>query len=119
MDEESAQVFLPPHERCFERLRLARFGETVTCVHCGDDAVVKRGTRTETQHTEQLVRETAVLRCIGMSVGLFGLRLLTRPLFLRHKVVQPLTEDALKQVLGVEISIHQHQINRDQLLGHL
>jgi transposase-like protein len=44
MDEESAQVFLPPRERCFERLRLARFGETVTCVHCGDDAVVKRGT---------------------------------------------------------------------------
>ncbi|WP_085945724.1 IS1595 family transposase [Halococcus salifodinae] len=32
MDEESAQVFLPPRERCFERLRLARFGETVTCV---------------------------------------------------------------------------------------
>ncbi|MGN8214977.1 IS1595 family transposase [Halococcus sp. PRR34] len=44
MDEESAQVFLPPRERCFERLRLARFGETVTCVHCGDDAVIKRGT---------------------------------------------------------------------------
>ena len=44
MDEESAQVFLPPRERCFERLRLARFGETVTCVHCGDNAVVKRGT---------------------------------------------------------------------------
>jgi len=44
MDEESARVFLPPRERCFERLRLARFGEMVTCVHCGDDAVVKRGT---------------------------------------------------------------------------
>jgi transposase-like protein len=44
MDEESARVFLPPRGRCFERLRLARFGETVTCVHCGDDAVVKRGT---------------------------------------------------------------------------
>ncbi len=44
MDEESAQVFLPPRERCFERLRLARFGETVTCVHCENNAVVKRGT---------------------------------------------------------------------------
>jgi len=44
MDEKSAQVFLPPRERCFERLRLARFGETVTCVHCESDAVVNRGT---------------------------------------------------------------------------
>ena len=44
MDEESVRVFLPLRERCFKRLRLARFGETVTCVHCGDDAVVKRGT---------------------------------------------------------------------------
>jgi len=44
MDEQSAQVFLPPRERCFERLRLARFGETVTCVHCESDDVVKRGT---------------------------------------------------------------------------
>ncbi len=44
MDEQSAQVFLPPRERCFERLRLARFGETVTCVHCESDAVVDRGT---------------------------------------------------------------------------
>jgi transposase-like protein len=44
MDEESAQVFLPSRERCFERLRLARFGETVTCVHCGSEKVVKRGT---------------------------------------------------------------------------
>ena len=44
MDEKSVQVFLPPRERCFERLRLARFGETVTCVHCEGDDVVKRGT---------------------------------------------------------------------------
>ena len=44
MDEESAQVFLPSRERCFERLRLARFGETVTCPHCGSENVVKRGT---------------------------------------------------------------------------
>ena len=44
MDEESARVFLPPRERCFERLRLARFGETVTCVHCESEDVVKRGT---------------------------------------------------------------------------
>jgi len=28
MDKKSAQVFLLPRERCFERLRLARFGET-------------------------------------------------------------------------------------------
>jgi len=44
MDEESAQVFLPSRQRCFEHLRLARFDETVTCVHCGSDEVVKRGT---------------------------------------------------------------------------
>ena len=44
MDKQSAQVFLPPRERCFSRLRLARFGETVTCVHCESDEVVKRGT---------------------------------------------------------------------------
>ena len=44
MDEESARVFLPPRERCFERLRLARFDETVTCVHCESGDVVKRGT---------------------------------------------------------------------------
>jgi len=44
MDEESAQILQPSRERCFERLRLARFGETVTCVHCESGAVVKRGT---------------------------------------------------------------------------
>ena len=44
MDEKSAQVFLPPRERCYERLSLARFGGTVTCVHCKSDAVVDRGT---------------------------------------------------------------------------
>jgi hypothetical protein len=50
MDEESAQVFLPSRERCFERLRLARFGETVTYVHCESEAVVKRGnTRKDAQ----------------------------------------------------------------------
>ena len=43
MDEESAQIFQPSRERCFERLRLA-VGETVTCVHCESDAVVKRRT---------------------------------------------------------------------------
>ena len=44
MDEESARVYLPPRERCFERLRLAFFGETVTCVHCESEDVVKRST---------------------------------------------------------------------------
>jgi transposase-like protein len=44
MDEESARVFFPSRERCFDRLRLARFGETVTCVHCESESVVKRGT---------------------------------------------------------------------------
>lgn len=34
MDEESARVFLPSRERCFKRLRFARFGETVKYVHC-------------------------------------------------------------------------------------
>jgi len=44
MDEESAQVFLLSRDRRFERLRLARFGETVTCGHYESDEVVKRGT---------------------------------------------------------------------------
>jgi transposase-like protein len=44
MDQKSACVFLPSREQCFERLRLARFGETVTCVHCESENVVKRGT---------------------------------------------------------------------------
>jgi len=44
MDQESAHVFLPSREGCFERLRLARFGETVTCVHCESKDIVKRGT---------------------------------------------------------------------------
>jgi hypothetical protein len=42
MDQKSARVFLPSRENCFERLRLARFGETVTCVHCESGNVVKR-----------------------------------------------------------------------------
>jgi transposase-like protein len=43
MNEQSAQVFLPPRERRFKRHRLARFGETVTCVHREGDDVIKRG----------------------------------------------------------------------------
>lgn len=43
MDEQSAQVFLPPREQCFERHRLAKTGETVTCVHCESDDVVNGG----------------------------------------------------------------------------
>jgi len=37
------QVFLPSRDRCCERHRLARFDETVTCVHCGSKNGVKRG----------------------------------------------------------------------------
>ena len=44
MDEKSAQVFLPPGERCFERHRLDKASETVTCVHCESDNVVRQGT---------------------------------------------------------------------------
>jgi len=44
MDQKSARVFLPSRGKCFERLRLARFGETMTCVHCESEEVVKRGT---------------------------------------------------------------------------
>lgn len=44
MDEVAAQISLPSRERCFERPRLVRFGETGTCVHCGGDEVVERGT---------------------------------------------------------------------------
>lgn len=44
MDEKSAEIFRPNREACFERLCLARFGETVTCVHCESEAVLKRRT---------------------------------------------------------------------------
>ena len=44
MGKESAQVFVPPRERWFERPRLAETGETGTCLHCRSDGVVKRGT---------------------------------------------------------------------------
>ncbi len=35
---------LPPRDQCYDALRSARFGDTVTCIHCGSDNVVKRGT---------------------------------------------------------------------------
>jgi len=35
---------LPPRNQCYKRLRSARFGDTVHCVHCGGEDVVKRGT---------------------------------------------------------------------------
>ena len=44
MDDKSAEGFRPDREWCYERLRLARLGETVTCPHCESGAVVKRGT---------------------------------------------------------------------------
>lgn len=47
MDKEPAKIFQPSGEHCFERLRLARFGEMVTCVHWGGDVVINRGTTEE------------------------------------------------------------------------
>ena len=45
MDRESVEVFLPDPEDCYERLRRARFGATVSCVYCGEsDPVIKKGT---------------------------------------------------------------------------
>ncbi len=44
MDNESVSVFLPNPEDCYERLRRARFGATVACVHCESDEVIKKGT---------------------------------------------------------------------------
>lgn len=44
MHERSSPDLLTERERCFERLGRARFGAAVTCVHCGSEAVVKRGT---------------------------------------------------------------------------
>jgi len=44
MDKESVKVFLPDPEECYELLRRARFGATVSCVYCGEsDPVIKKG----------------------------------------------------------------------------
>ena len=45
MDRDSVEVFLPDPDECYERLRRARFGATVSCVYCGEtDPVIKKGT---------------------------------------------------------------------------
>lgn len=45
MDRDSVDVFVSDPEDCYERLRRARFGETVSCVYCGgSDPVIKKGT---------------------------------------------------------------------------
>ena len=45
MDADTVEVFLPDPEECYERLRRARFGATVSCVYCGEgDPVIKKGT---------------------------------------------------------------------------
>jgi transposase-like protein len=45
MDSDSVEVFLPDPDECYERLRRARFGATVSCVYCGEsDPVIKKGT---------------------------------------------------------------------------
>ena len=45
MDRDSVEVFLLDPEDCYERLRRARFGATVSCVYCGDsESVIKKGT---------------------------------------------------------------------------
>jgi hypothetical protein len=62
MNEESAQVFLPPRERCFERLCLARFGETVMCVHCESDAVVDRELANNTKKEARRFSKERVIR---------------------------------------------------------
>lgn len=40
----SISLYLPDREECYELFREARFGETVTCIECGSDYVIKRGT---------------------------------------------------------------------------
>jgi hypothetical protein len=45
MDRDSVEVFLPDPDDCYERLRRARFGATVSCVYCGEsEPVIKKGT---------------------------------------------------------------------------
>ncbi len=45
MDRDSVEVFLPDADDCYERLRRARFGATVSCVYCGEsEPVIKKGT---------------------------------------------------------------------------
>lgn len=45
MDRDSVEVFLPDPDECYERLRRARFGATVSCIYCGEsDPVIKKGT---------------------------------------------------------------------------
>ena len=45
MDANTVEVFLPDPEECYERLRRARFGATVSCVYCEEsDPVIKKGT---------------------------------------------------------------------------
>lgn len=45
MDRDSVEVFLPDPDDCYERLRRAEAGATVSCVYCGErDPVIKTGT---------------------------------------------------------------------------
>ena len=45
MDEDTVKVFLPDPEDCYQRLRRARFGATVSCVYCDEsEPVIKKGT---------------------------------------------------------------------------
>jgi len=45
MDRDTVDVFLPDPDECYERLRRARFGATVSCVYCGEsEPVIKKGT---------------------------------------------------------------------------
>ena len=45
MDEDTVKVFLPEPEDCYQRLRRARFGATVSCVYCDEsEPVIKKGT---------------------------------------------------------------------------
>jgi transposase-like protein len=45
MDRDSVEVFLPNPDDCYERLRRARFGATVSCVCCGEsEPVIKKET---------------------------------------------------------------------------
>lgn len=48
-EEIVSEVFLPDKEDCLEYLREKRFGDKVTCIHCGSENVIKKGSLRKAQ----------------------------------------------------------------------
>jgi transposase-like protein len=44
MTKRQSREFLPERDLCLSRIRWARFGTTINCVYCHNNAVIKRGT---------------------------------------------------------------------------